>query len=130
MMSATREKNGLINTPSRGTDSGADSALSEKLAHRPAYHDGETALSGIAKIAGRKQLAYDLRISKSLLDQMLSGEKLDPIVRARRIVMAAVKYLGEAAALNIGRQLMRDLDAAVITSEQLRVIKEIIAENE
>jgi hypothetical protein len=70
-------------------------------------------LAHIAKVVGRKQLAYELGISKTLLDQMLSGEKHDLEWRVRRLVQVAVKHCGPEITLMIIQDLIGEIAGAV-----------------
>ena len=69
---------------------------------RTAYPDSvPTWLTHLAKVAGRKTLARDLEMSKTLLDQMLSGERPDLQYRLEKLLRAAVKHCGPQMAVII-----------------------------
>jgi transcriptional regulator with XRE-family HTH domain len=96
------------------------------------HHDGvvferPSFLAHISKAIGRKELCFELRISKSLLDQWMSGEKQDPIERTRKIMQIAMKYYGVDLALAIVQELARDLGAVAINAEQMKTIRQIAA---
>ena len=93
----------LTNTPSP--------APAAPAAHVAAHLDGvvierPSILCHIAKVVGRKQLAKELGISKSMLDQMLSGEKNDIEWRVQRLVEVAVKACGPEIVLMIVEDLI------------------------
>lgn len=89
-------------------------------AHPPAHDEGmlpiETPsfLAHITKPIGRKAFCYELRISKSLLDQWLSGEKKDPIERTREIMRAAARLYGPDLALDIAQSLIEEFGGLVV----------------
>ncbi len=89
-------------------------------AHRPAHQDGTPApeppsfLAAISKAIGRKQFCHELRVSKSLLDQWMSGEKRDPIERVRDIMRIARRCYGPDLPLDIAQELVAEFGGLVV----------------
>jgi len=87
----------------------------------------ELFFSHVVKAAGvgRKELVYDLRVSKTLVDLWLSGEKNDPFTQARR---AAAVFLRKGRADLIPAILLyvaggEDFDGAVLSAEQAEALR-------
>lgn len=94
----------------------------------PALHqDGIVApslLSHIAKqVGGRKQLAYILRVSESLIDQQISGVKDDPMMRCKKMMRALVACGRPDFALAVAEDVASEINAVVFTAEQLRALR-------
>ncbi len=102
--------------------------IKHTTAHLVAHQDGALAptkpsiLAHIAKVVGRKVLAHELGISDSLLDQMLTGQKNDPVVRIKRLVRVAVKFCGEEPALEIAQDLIAEVGGRVLSATQVHAL--------
>jgi len=86
-------------------------------------------LAHVSKVIGRKALAYELGISDSLLDQMLTGQKNDPVIRIKRLVKVAVKFCGPEPALEIAQDLVAEVNGQVLSETQfhaLRVLAQVL----
>lgn len=95
-------------TPSQPLLPGAAHLLAQQLGTLD-----ESVLYLVSKKIGRKQLAYELGIHKSMVDQMLSGAKHDPIARAERLLLTAVKHCGVAVALSVPQYFLQVIREAV-----------------
>lgn len=77
-------------------------------------------LAHISKVIGRKQLAYELRISKHLLDMWLSGERTDPIERTRVVMRIAAKTYGPDLPLDIAQYLVEEFGGLVVERRKVK----------
>lgn len=77
-------------------------------------------IAHISKAIGRKEFCYELRISKSLLDQWMSGEKKDPIERVRDILRVAAKCYGPDLPLDIAQELVEEFGGVVSLRRKAR----------
>ncbi len=81
-------------------------------------------LSHIAKqVGGRKQLAYILRVSESLIDQQISGVKDDPMMRCKKMMRALVASGRPDFALAVAEDVASEINAVVFTADQLRALR-------
>lgn len=76
-------------------------------------NDKPNFLAHISKVIGRKQLCYELRISKALLDAWISGARPNPIDRTRDIMKAGAKAYGPDLPLDIGQDLVTEFGGLV-----------------
>jgi len=80
-------------------------------------------LSHIAKqVGGRKQLAFLLRVSESLIDQQISGVKDDPMMRCKKMMRALVQNGRPDFALAVAEDVASEINAVVFTAEQFRAL--------
>jgi len=71
-------------------------------------------IAHISKVIGRKEFCYRLRISMSLLDQWMSGEKKDPIERVRDIMRVAAECYGPDLPLDIAQELVDEFNGLIV----------------
>ena len=131
MKSGATKINCLCSTPrQRGIES-----ISTQPAHHGAHQDGvlpENAglfLRHICKVAGieRKQLAYLMRVSDTIVDRWFSGERSDPLDRAREFCakLTAVKradLIPHVLAWIAGQ----DFDGRVLTPDENAALKKLM----
>lgn len=77
-------------------------------------------LAHISKVIGRKQLCFELRISKHQLDMWLSGERKDPIERTRDIMRIAAKCYGADLPLDIAQNLVEEFGGVVLMKRTVK----------
>lgn len=82
-------------------------------------------LQRVASEVGRKALAHRLHVSKSLLDQWLSGEKASPLARTADVIAVMLELRRPDLALAAVQEFCELLGGAAVSAEQLAVIKEI-----
>lgn len=102
--------------------------IKHTAAHLEDHLDGVLAptkpslLAHLGKFVGRKALAYELGVSDSLLDQMITGQKNDPVIRIQRLIRVAVKFCGAEPALEIAQDLITEVSGKVLTAEQVAAL--------
>lgn len=90
--------------------------------HQHGVVDGNF-LSHVAKqVGGRKQLAYILRVSESLIDQRISGAKADPMRQCKKMMRALVEHGRPDFAFAIVEDVASEIKAVVFTAEQFRAL--------
>lgn len=94
--------------------------------HPELHQDGVGAtsfLSHVAKqVGGRKQLAYLLRVSESLIDQRISGVKDDPMVQCKKMMLALVAHGRPDLAQAIAEDVASAIKAVVFTAENFKAL--------
>jgi hypothetical protein len=96
----------------------------------PPSKSGGTFFALLIKAAGitRKELQYDLRLSKTYVDLIMSGDKHDPLSRSRDVCrMLARRGRGDL----IPHALVHiaggdDFDGRVLTAEQNALLKQMV----
>lgn len=87
--------------------------------------DLDDLLASIAKAVGHKQIEYRMRVSPSLLNQWISGEKRSFLMRTDEFIQVLADLHREDLALALCDRLVQRIGGAVIGAEQVRTIKSI-----
>lgn len=127
MKSAAEVKKPPSGTPTRCVDGGGVSDLCPPSGHLGGGHP--LFFVAMAKAAGlsRKEFQYDLRVSKTLVDQWFAGEKKDPLVRARDLVALFVgRRRGDLVATILAYIAGGDdFDGRILTAEQVEALRKL-----
>lgn len=79
----------------------------------------------VGDIIGRKVMARLLYVSKTLVDQWISGEKANFLSRTHDLILILVDHKANDVALAILNNLAEPLGAAVLSRQQVAMIQDL-----